>query len=171
MNHFELFGLPFQFELDGSSLSSTYRELQRKFHPDNFATAGEREKLEAVQRAAQINDAFQTLKDPVRRAEYMLAENQVDIRAEQQTMQDPEFLMQQMMLREELEEISDSTDAEDMLFDFDGRIQVMFKSLVSELKASLDGQAWDDAAVIVRKLKFVVKLKDEIARVEDSLLG
>ena len=55
MNHFELFGLPSQFQLDGSLLSSQFRELQKRFHPDNFATASERDRLMAVQKAAQIN--------------------------------------------------------------------------------------------------------------------
>ncbi len=110
MNHFELFGLPSQFQLDGSLLSSQFRELQKRFHPDNFATASERDRLMAVQKAAQINDAYQILKHPISRAEYILAENGTEIRGEQQTMQDPMFLMEQMDLREELEDIDDSSD-------------------------------------------------------------
>ena len=69
MNHFELFGLPTQFQLDGGLLSSQFRELQKRFHPDNFATASERDRLMAVQKAAQINDAYQVLKHPISRAE------------------------------------------------------------------------------------------------------
>lgn len=64
MNHFELFGLAEGFELDTRQLADTYRQLQTRFHPDRFATAPEREQLAAVQRAAQINDAFTTLKSP-----------------------------------------------------------------------------------------------------------
>ncbi|RXJ82819.1 Fe-S protein assembly co-chaperone HscB, partial [Arcobacter cloacae] len=111
MNYFELFGLPSQFKLDGSLLSSQFRELQKRFHPDNFASSSERDRLMAVQKASEINDAYQVLKQPISRAEYILAENGVDIRAEQQTMQDPMFLMEQMELREELEHISASPDA------------------------------------------------------------
>lgn len=107
MNHFELFGLPSQFQLDGSLLSSKFRELQKRFHPDNFATASERDRLMSVQKAAQINDAYQVLKHPISRAEYILAEQGMEIRGEQQTMQDPMFLMEQMELREELEDIAD----------------------------------------------------------------
>lgn len=73
MNHFELFGLVEGFELDTRQLADTYRQLQTQFHPDRFATAPEREQLAAVQRAAQINDAFTTLKAPLRRAEYLLS--------------------------------------------------------------------------------------------------
>ncbi|QUJ68128.1 co-chaperone HscB [Photobacterium sp. GJ3] len=169
MNHFELFGLPFQFELDGSLLATRFRELQRRFHPDNFATASERDRLMAVQKAAQINDAFQTLKNPVSRAEYMLAENGVDIRAEQQTLQDPEFLMQQMELREALEEIPSAADPQAALFDFDLQAVHLQKAQLSELKTLLESGEWEPAAVAVRKLKFIDKLRTEVERLEETM--
>lgn len=171
MNHFELFGLPSQFQLDGSLLSSQFRELQKKFHPDNFATASERDRLLAVQKAAEINDAYQVLKNPISRAEYMLAENGVEIRGEQQTMQDPMFLMEQMELREELEEIPSSSDPEEALFDFDSKVSKMFKQQLAATEQELNDSDWQQAADRVRKLKFIAKLKNEIELVEDKLLG
>ncbi|WP_182027039.1 co-chaperone HscB [Vibrio rotiferianus] len=171
MNHFELFGLPSQFQLDGSLLSSQFRELQKRFHPDNFATASERDRLMAVQKAAQINDAYQVLKHPISRAEYILAENGTEIRGEQQTMQDPMFLMEQMELREELEDIADSSDPESALFDFDSKISKMYKQHLASVEQELDQGLWAEAADRVRKLKFIAKLKNEIELVEDKLLG
>lgn len=171
MNHFELFGLPSQFKLDGSLLSSQFRELQKRFHPDNFATGSERDRLMAVQKAAQINDAYQVLKNPISRAEYILAEQGVEIRGEQQTMQDPMFLMEQMELREELEEIADSTDPESALFDFDSKVSKMYKQHLASVEQELDDGLWTEAADRVRKLKFIAKLKNEIELVEDKLLG
>ncbi|HHF2873301.1 TPA: co-chaperone HscB [Vibrio diabolicus] len=171
MNHFELFGLPSQFKLDGSLLSSQFRELQKRFHPDNFATGSERDRLMAVQKAAQINDAYQVLKNPIPRAEYILAEQGVEIRGEQQTMQDPMFLMEQMELREELEEIADSTDPESALFDFDSKVSKMYKQHLASVEQELDDGLWAEAADRVRKLKFIAKLKNEIELVEDKLLG
>lgn len=170
MNHFELFGLPSQFKLDGSLLSSQFRELQKRFHPDNFATGSERDRLMAVQKAAQINDAYQVLKNPISRAEYILAEQGVEIRGEQQTMQDPMFLMEQMELREELEEIADSTDSESALFDFDSKVSKMYKQHLASVEQELDDGFWAEAADRVRKLKFIAKLKNEIELVEDKLL-
>ena len=73
MNHFELFGLPVNFELDSASLATTYRDLQRTLHPDNFANSSERERLLSVQKSSQINDAYSILKSPIQRAEYILA--------------------------------------------------------------------------------------------------
>ncbi|MPW35046.1 co-chaperone HscB [Vibrio sp. B1Z05] len=171
MNHFELFGLPTQFTVDGGLLSSQFRELQRRFHPDKFATASERDRLMAVQKAATINDAYQTLKNPISRAEYILAENQHDIRAEQQTMQDPLFLMQQMELREELEEIGDSDSAEDRLFDFAEKVSKMHKQQLQVVEQQLNNEDWVAAADSVRKLKFIAKLLVEIERLEERLLG
>ncbi|MCE3220805.1 co-chaperone HscB [Vibrio diabolicus] len=171
MNHFELFGLPSQFKLDGSLLSSQFRELQKRFHPDNFATGSERDRLMAVQKAAQINDAYQVLKNPISRAEYILAEQGVEIRGEQQTMRDPMFLMEQMELREELEEIADSTDPESALFDFDSKVSKMYKQHLASVEQELDDGLWAEAADRVRKLKFIAKLKNEIELVEDKLLG
>jgi len=170
MNHFELFRLPFQFELDGSLLSTQFRELQRRFHPDNFATASERDRLMSVQKAAQINDAFQTLKNPISRAEYMLSEKDVDIRGEQKTLHDPEFLMQQMELREALEDISFASDPEDALFDFEQQISALYKSQLADLEGLLNQEDWQQAADAVRKLKFIDKLRYEIERLEETLL-
>lgn len=171
MNYFELFGLPSQFNLDGSLLSSQFRELQKRFHPDNFASASERDRLMAVQKASEINDAYQVLKNPISRAEYMLAENGMDIRAEQQTMQDPMFLMEQMELREQLEEIPSSSDPESALFDFDTKVNKMYKQHMKSVEEELNNNLLEQAADRVRKLKFIAKLKHEIELVEDKLLG
>ncbi|PTP99667.1 co-chaperone HscB [Vibrio sp. ZF 223] len=171
MNHFELFRLPLQFQLDGSLLSSQFRDLQRQFHPDKFATASERDRLLAVQKAAQINDAYQVLKNPISRAEYLLVQHGEDIRGEQQTLQDPMFLMEQMELREELEDIADSSEPEDALFAFEGKVSKMYKQQLSAIQQELDSEAWLEAADRVRKLKFIAKLKNEIELVEDRLIG
>ncbi|MDD9178586.1 MULTISPECIES: co-chaperone HscB [Aliivibrio] len=171
MNYFELFGLPNQFQLDGSLLSLQFRELQKRFHPDNFATASERDRLLSIQKAAQINDAYQTLKNPVTRAEYMLSEQGHDIRGEQTTMQDPVFLMQQMELREELESLPSRSDPESALFDFAENVSVMRKEQLGLLQQQLESEIWQEAAQSVRKLKFIDKLNHEVEQLEDKLLG
>ncbi|WP_086982296.1 co-chaperone HscB [Vibrio aphrogenes] len=171
MNYFELFGLANQFELDNAALSDTFRDLQRRFHPDKFASASERDRLMAVQKAAEINDAYQILKSPISRAEYLLVLQGVDIRDEQQTMNDPMFLMEQMELREEVEEIAHSADPESALFEFDGKVQKMYQQHLDQLQSQLQDNHWDEAANSVRKLKFVNKLRYEIEQLEDKLLG
>ncbi|CAH8221469.1 co-chaperone HscB [Vibrio aestuarianus] len=171
MNYFELFGLPSQFALDGSLLSSQFLALQKRFHPDNFATASERDRLLAVQKASQINDAYQVLKAPITRAEYLLAENGIELRGEHQTLQDPMFLMEQMELREELEDIASHPEAESALFDFESKVSKMYKQHLTLVEQQLNENQWSTAADTVRKLKFIAKLKHEIERVEERLLG
>ncbi len=124
-----------------------------------------------MQKAAQINDAYQVLKHPISRAEYLLSEQGVDIRGEQQTLQDPMFLMEQMELREELEEICDKEDADERLFEFEAKVSKMFKQHISTVESQLDQALWVEAADTIRKLKFVDKLKNEIEQAEERMLG
>ncbi|CCN35816.1 Co-chaperone protein hscB [Vibrio nigripulchritudo SO65] len=171
MDHFELFGISRQFDLDVTALSTQFRELQRQFHPDKFATSSERDRLMAVQKAAQINDAFQVLKQPISRAEYLLSLKGVDIRNEQNTMQDPMFLMEQMELREALEEIESSSDPESELFDFEKKVSKLYQSHLDEMVKSLTEEALENAANGIRKLKFIAKLQNEIEQLEDKLFA
>ena len=141
-------------------------------HPDKFAHNSSKEQLLAVQKSAEINDALHVLKHPLKRAEYILAERGVDIRAEQQTLQDPMFLMQQMELREGLEDISSASDPESAIEAFDKEIKTLENDFNQQLKALINQTELAElarAANIVRKLKFIYKLRDELERVEDSL--
>lgn len=173
MNYFELFKQPFQYEVDLTLIEQTYRQLQREVHPDKYAVADEATRLLAVQRSAEVNDAYQTLKTPLMRAEYMLAQQGVDIRLEQQTLQDSEFLLQQMQWREQLETIADLIDPEAEIAELEQQIHGLEAELYGELAPILVSTCpatLDNAANIVRKLKFTAKLQDELARIEDALL-
>ena len=110
MNYFELFHLAPSFALDTDQLAVQYRQLQQQYHPDRYAAASEAERVQALQQASDVNAAYQTLKDPLSRAEYLLMLQGLDIRGEQQTLQDPEFLMQQLSWREELEALREAAD-------------------------------------------------------------
>lgn len=173
MKYFELFSLPINFNIDLALLNQAYLRLQKAVHPDKFAHKSSKEQLLAVQKSAEINDALHILKHPLKRAEYILAERGVDIRAEQQTLQDPMFLMQQMELREELEDISSVSVPENAIAAFDKKIKMLEKDFHQQLIDSIDQTELvqlERAADVVRKLKFIYKLRDELERVEDSLL-
>ena len=96
MNYFQLFQVPPQFDLDLTELGTRYLELQRNFHPDNFAAGSERDRLLAVQQAANINDAYHSLKQPLLRAEHLLALRGVKISHEQRSFTDTNFLFDTM---------------------------------------------------------------------------
>ncbi|KFZ37127.1 cobalamin 5'-phosphate synthase [Shewanella mangrovi] len=171
MNYFELFNLPATFDVDVAELSTRYRELQKTAHPDRFANASEQQKLLAVSRTAQINDGFQTLKDPIRRAEHLLEMKGVELQNETQTVKDTSFLMQQMEWREALEDISRSGDEDEA-----DKLERSFKQYradithaLQDLLAKDDVAATQSAADHVRKLKFMAKLQDELVRIQDAM--
>ncbi|QUN07025.1 co-chaperone HscB [Shewanella yunxiaonensis] len=172
MNYFELFEIPQNFDVDVAELAERYRELQKAVHPDKFANASEQQKLLAISKTAQVNDAFQTLKDPIRRAEHMLSLRGIDINNESTTMKDTGFLMQQMEWREALEDLRGSDDIETGIAELEGDFSQYRKQLLENLRKQLaDDQA--SAAIVaadqVRKLKFMAKLQDELIRIQDSL--
>ena len=170
MNYFELFHLAPSFVLDVSQLAVQYRQLQQQYHPDRYAAASDAERLQALQQASDVNAAYQTLKDPLSRAEYLLMLQGLDIRGEQQTLQDPEFLMQQLSWREELEALREAADPEAQIPVFEQRISSEYNRLMQSLQQALAAVELPLAADAIRKLKFVRKLRDELSRLEDSLM-
>ena len=90
-NYFDLLALPMILPINLSQLSLNYQQLQKQYHPDNYATASESEKMAVVQKSATINAAYQTLKDPIKAAEYRVALEGININEEQQTIHDSEF--------------------------------------------------------------------------------
>jgi molecular chaperone HscB len=82
------------------------------------------------------------------------------------------FLMQQMELREELEELATASDPDSAIAHFEKQIKQLdqqYSAQLAEQLASNDEQQYQQAADSIRKLKFVYKLRDELERIEDSL--
>ncbi len=90
-NHFELFQLPQQFSLDMSQLDRAYHEVQNQVHPDKFVQAGDAEKRVAMQWATRANEAYQTLKKPLKRATYLCELQGVDLQTESNTSMPASF--------------------------------------------------------------------------------
>ncbi len=172
MNYFELFSFTPSYEIDTALLAERYRELQRAVHPDKFANSSEQDKRIAVQRTAQVNDAFSTLKNPISRAEHILALNGVDLLHESTTVKDTQFLMQQMEWRESLEDIAHSNQPDEMIAELYETFSVYAKKIEQGLAPLLTSDSEDDlskAADLIRKLKFMAKLQIELERAEDVL--
>src|SRR5919108_3196146 len=110
-NHFELFGLPPAFALDGEALERSYRDIQSRVHPDRFAHAGDAERRASLQWTTRVNEAYRSLKDPVQRGKHLLELHGVDVAFETNTQMPTDFLMQQLQLREELESATGGKDA------------------------------------------------------------
>ncbi|WP_444944975.1 co-chaperone HscB [Microbulbifer sp. ZKSA006] len=170
LNHFEVFGLQPAFAVDRSALATRYRELQREFHPDKYASHSEGEQLLAIKMAAQINEAHTVLRDPVQRAAYLLKLAGVDVPPEQ-TSKDTEFLMQQMLLRERLEEVREQPDPEAALDELNAETRALIASAeqrFTEAYGEGDLGAAEDA---LRKLQFLAKLDKQIDELEEDLFN
>jgi len=99
---FALLGLPAQYDLDPQLIERAFFDRSKELHADKFATAPTAERVAALSRSRALNDAYQTLKKPMARAEYLLAQGGVAIGDNERL--DPEFLMNVLELREELAE-------------------------------------------------------------------
>jgi molecular chaperone HscB len=172
-NYFELFGLPVSFEVDTSSLTERYRDLQRSVHPDRFANASDRERRLSMQQASLINEAHRALKDPLQRARYMLSLHGIDINDESNTVMDGMFLMEQMELREELDAIAGKGDPLSALTEFMASIESRIGERVhklAELFSDANDENLQQAHKLSLQLQFLYRLREEAESREESLL-
>ena len=159
---FTLLGLPRQFVVDPAALDSRFRELQREVHPDRFAAADDAARRASMMLATQINEAYQTLRSPLKRATYLLRLAGVDVGAESNTAMSAEFLLAQMEWREQ---VADARADKDLaaLTAINTEISSAIDTAYTALAALLL-QPNDQAAAVeaVRQLMFLEKLHEEI---------
>ena len=160
-NHFELFNLPLQFAVDAQALDSAYRDVQNRVHPDKYVSATDAEKRVAMQWATRANEAYQTLKHPQKRAQYMCELHGVDLQTESNTAMPMAFLMQQMEWREELGDARAAKDV-DALEALDQQLRRERKTQLAAIEQQIDSNDYAQAAQGVRALMFIEKLKQEI---------
>ncbi len=171
-NYFELFGLPVGYLLDNAALAERYRALQKVVHPDRYANASEQERRLSLQQSIFVNEALETLKDPLKRAQYLLTLNGIDSSKLHEATHDAAFLMQQMELREALEGIRamDEPFAElDVLMD---QINRLIKAVVVQLAMQFEDatpEQLEAAGESIRKMQFLNKLHAEAEALEAEL--
>jgi len=163
---FTLFGLPQRQAVDAAALASQWRALQAQVHPDRFASEGAAAQRLAMQWAVRVNEAYQRLKDPLKRAAYLCELRGVPINAENNTAMPGAFLMQQMEWREALDDAADA----DAVQALDDTVAADEQRMLAALGDALD-VAGDTAAAAqqVRALMFVARFRDDIRRRMDAL--
>ena len=159
---FTLLGVPQRFDLDQQSLDERFRQLQREVHPDRFAAADDAARRASMMLATQINDAYQTLRTPLKRATYLLALSGVDVGAESNTAMSPEFLMAQMEWREQVADARAEKSLQ-TLKRLEDELAEDIRASYATLGMLLDDTPAPAAAVeSVRRLMFLEKLREEI---------
>jgi len=169
-NHFELFGLPAQFSVDANALDTAYREVQGRVHPDRFVNATDAEKRVAMQWATRANEAYQTLKQPQKRAQYLIELNGVDLQTESNTAMPMAFLMQQMEWREALGDARAAKDAS-ALDELDTQVRGERKAMLAQVGGQIDAGDYQKAAEGVRALMFLDKFGDEVQYAFEAIEG
>jgi molecular chaperone HscB len=107
---FELFGLPERFEQDRAAIDARWKQLQREAHPDRFAAQGAAAQRVAMQWSVRINEAYQRLKEPGKRAAYLCQLRGAPIEAEKNTAMPAQFLVEQMEWREALDDAQEQKE-------------------------------------------------------------
>ncbi len=171
-NPFERFGIAPIFDIDEPHLAETFRRLQRVVHPDRHAGGSEQERQRSVEQAAAVNEAFRTLRDPVRRARCLLALRGVDTQEGVRTFRDPVFLMDQMELRARLEEAREAPDPLGLLSEVKEVLQKRRVALIGEVSGFLrqdTPESLGQAAERVRRLGFFERIAEEANLLEERL--
>lgn len=170
-NYFQVFGLPIQYEVDLNLLAKRFRELQAQVHPDKFVNGTDEERRIAIQSTGFLNEAKDTLSDSRLRAHYLLSLKgiQFDFEIESGTTNDPEFLTQQMEIRESIE---DAENAEDPFDELD-QLRKMIKSRKVDVENDFQTSYASGDFVVAKqaalKLRFCERIFDEIKRIEERL--
>ena len=159
-NFFTLLNLPEAFVVDLKKLDQHYQAIQKEIHPDRFASLNDETKMESVKKTAQVNDAYQTLKSSIRRAEYLLHLYGFDINDEKYTAVPQDFLLQQMEWREELETNTKNKEALEKLASV---VAIKKKQKIDLLPTYFDKKNnLPEAIKITRELNFIEKIEQHI---------
>jgi molecular chaperone HscB len=167
-DHFQRLGLPHGFEIDVAVLEQSYFRMQRLLHPDRFATRTPKEKTLSQQQATSLNDAYETLKDPLERAVYLAHLKGLDVLKEGcNTLTDPVILMEAMEMREALDAAETAQDLSAMTKHTQGEIA----DCEGELSAAFAADDLDQAAALITRLKYLRKLADDTRARRAELRG
>jgi len=167
VDHFARLGIAVSFDVDISALDRVYFDLQRRLHPDRFATKSVKEKALSQQQATALNDAYETVKNPLKRADYMVHLKGVQVLPEGcNLVHDQAILMEAMEMRErlaaaetlaELEAIAAHTKAE-------------LDTVIRDLSKAFRGDDREVASRLTTRLKYLHKMMDEVRHCRARLL-
>lgn len=170
-NYFQLFKLSESFDLDMDSLTEEYHALQTEVHPDKFVSAKEQDRLRAVQMTSYLNEAYSTLKSPLKRAAYILKLHEIDAESVAQKDLGLDLLMEQMQLRESLDELPKDVSALPQLERLKEGTRVKLLERQNSFAVDVEMGEFNNAKKIFHELQFLEKFLAEIEDCEEQRLG
>ena len=167
LDHFMRFGLKLSFDINVDWLDQKYFDLQRNLHPDRFATCSAQEKSLSQQQATSINDAYETLKKPLSRADYMVdLLSSVYLPEGCNLVNDQELLLESMELREALEEC----DTKEQVNVLSIRAKNEIQNCIEVLSKLFGENDIEGACRFKTRLKYLEKFTEEIRRHQVKLV-
>jgi molecular chaperone HscB len=160
-NYFEIFHLPQHFSLEIAVLDRAYYQVQSRTHPDRFSNSSSQQKQVAMRWATHANEAYQILKDPSKRAAYLCQLNGIDLQSNLGVVIPPGFLIQQMEWRENLESVTSRGDIQ-ALKKLDSELHTSRNVILQRAETLLNSEDFPQAALCVRQLMFLEKLREKI---------
>jgi len=189
-DHFAVLGLPRRYGIDLAEAEGAYQKLSRRLHPDRFATADPRARRASLAHTVQLNQAWRTLKDPVRRAEYLLELAGVDVAGDDQKPSagaqretrkvavPPAFLMEILELHDDFGEARRGGDAAKvaaLTAEMRGRAAEAMKNIAAALDtgstAAPEAARLDEAARALIALRYYRRFLDEAEAHEEGAAG
>jgi molecular chaperone HscB len=168
-NYFELFGLNPIFDIDQSALHAAQQRLQASFHPDRHVGSSDLDKRLSVQVASRVNQAFETLRDPVKRSRYLLELNGASLPDDSATTADAEFLMEQIELREEVESCRQGEDAFERSEKIESRLGHRAQQLAHDFVEHFNTGNIDAAIDSSRKMQFIQRIQQQLSELQFEL--
>lgn len=152
---FETLGIPPQYAIDLQAVEKLHRDLSRALHPDRYASASPSERRSALTKAADVNEAWRIVRDPIRRAEALLTLRGVPVGEDKEPKADPMLLMEMMEAREAL---SDPSQREKLGAQMERREKEVEGAIAALLEAGKDV----DALKKLGELRFVRRILQEV---------
>ncbi len=158
-NAFQLLGLVPAFTLDEKQLEANYLALQRRFHPDAVAKLSAAERQQGLQFSMDVNEAYQTLKSPLKRAQLLLSMQGIVVNSEKDTVRPTQHLLMQVMAWREA--LMEAESAEELIAQ-EAELKAIHHTQLAQLSNNLSAQQYDAAAQDTLALHYLEKTLAEL---------
>ncbi|MFO0679242.1 MAG: Fe-S protein assembly co-chaperone HscB [Polyangiaceae bacterium] len=173
MDPFRLLGIEPRFDVNLGEIEKTHRELSRTLHPDRYVGAGASERREALSRAADVNEAWRVVRDPVRRAEALFALAGIRTGDTHEPKPDQALLFDMLEKREALAEAKAGKDR-DRVERLGDAMRADEKKVLGALAVGFASAAGDTSALEpllakLGELRYMRRFLDEVGAIVDQL--
>ena len=168
-NYFELFGLNPVFDIDPAVLHAQQQRLQATYHPDRHVGSSDQDRRLSVQMASWVNQAYETLRDPVKRSRYLLEIKGASLPDDSATTSDTAFLMEQIELREAVEACRHDDEGLERSEEIEARLKQRADELAQNFVDNLVADRLDAAIEGSRKMQFVQRIQQQLSELQFEL--